>query len=274
MKQNMKRKPYLSAVILAIIILCCLLAKVIAPFGSSEMDTAAVSMAPGAGHIFGTDAMGRDLFSMLLYGGRASIYIGLMAAAVSAVIAVVYGSISGMAGRIADSMMMGFAELVMSVPSILLILFLQAIWGNPSATSIALAIGLTGWMNMAKVVRSEVRQIGKSDYILAARTMGADFGYILKKHLLPNFISSIMYMVVTAIGQAIITESTLSFLGLGLPLTTVSWGSLMSMSESVLLSNCWWIIVIPAAVLVTTLVCLTQLGEYIRKENNRLHSNL
>ena len=274
MKQDMKRKPYLSAAALAVIILCCLLAEVIAPFESSEMDTAAVSMAPGAGHIFGTDAMGRDLFSMLLYGGRASIYIGLMAAAVSTVIAVVYGAVSGMAGRTADSMMMGFAELVMSVPSILLILFLQAIWGNPSATSIALAIGLTGWMNMAKVVRSEVRQIGKSDYILAARTMGANFGYILKKHLLPNFISSIMYMVVTAIGQAIITESTLSFLGLGLPLTTVSWGSLMSMSESVLLSNCWWIIVIPAAVLVTTLVCLTQLGEYIRKENNRLHSNL
>lgn len=270
----MKRKPYLSALVLAVIILCCLLAEVIAPFESSEMDTAAVSMAPGAGHIFGTDAMGRDLFSMLLYGGRASIFIGLVASSVSTVIAVVYGAVSGMAGRTADSMMMGFAELVMSVPSILLILFLQAIWGNPSATSIALAIGLTGWMNMAKVVRSEVRQIGKSDYILAARTMGADFGYILKKHLLPNFISSIMYMVVTAIGQAMITESTLSFLGLGLPLTTVSWGSLMSMSESVLLSNCWWIIVIPAAVLVTTLVCLTQLGEYIRKENNRLHSNL
>ena len=274
MKQNMKRKPYLSAFVLTVIISCCLLAKVIAPFGSTEMDPGAVSMAPGAGHIFGTDAMGRDLFSMLLYGGRASIYIGLMAAAVSTVIAVVYGAVSGMAGRTADSMMMGFAELVMSVPSILLILFLQAIWGKPPATSIALAIGLTGWMNMAKVIRSEVRQIGKSDYILAARTMGADFGYILKKHLLPNFISSIMYMVVTAIGQAMITESTLSFLGLGLPMTTVSWGSLMSMSESVLLSNCWWLIVIPASVLVTTLVCLTQLGEYIRKENNRLHSNL
>ena len=270
----MKRKPYLSGVILAVIILCCLLANVLAPFESSQMDTAAVSMAPGGGHIFGTDAMGRDLFSMLLYGGRASIYIGLMAAAVSAVIAVVYGAVSGMAGRIADSLMMGFAELVMSVTAILLILFLQAIWGNPSATSIALSIGLTGWMNMAKVVRSEVRQIGKSDYILAARTMGADFGYVLKKHLLPNFISSIMYMVVTAIGQAMITESTLSFLGLGLSLTTVSWGSLMSMSESVLLSNCWWLIVIPGTILVITLVCITQLGEYIRRGNNRLHSNL
>ena len=270
----MKRKPYLSAAVLAVIIICCLLAKVIAPFESSQMDPAAVSMAPGEGHIFGTDAMGRDLFSMLLYGGRASIYIGLMAAAVSTVIAVVYGSISGMAGRTADRVMMGFAELAMSVSAILLILFLQARWGSPSPTSIALAIGLTGWMNMAKVVRSEVRQIGKSDYLLAAKTMGADFGYILKKHLLPNFISSIMYMVVTAIGQAMITESTLSFLGLGLPLTTVSWGSLMSMSQSVLLSNCWWLIVIPGTILVITLVCITQLGEYIRRGNNRLHSNL
>ena len=129
------------------------------------MDPAAVSMAPGAGHILGTDAMGRDLFSMLLYGGRESIYIGLMAAAVSTVIAVVYGAVSGVAGRRTDSMMMGFAELIMSVPAILLILFLQAIWGNPSATSIALAIGLTGWMNMAKVVRSEVPALKSSELI-------------------------------------------------------------------------------------------------------------
>lgn len=272
----MKRvsKPYFAAAVLAVIVLSCLFAEVIAPWQSWEMDSAAVSMAPGAGHIFGTDAMGRDLFSMLLYGGRASIFIGLMASAVSTVIAVIYGAISGMAGERTDSIMMGFAELVMSIPAILLILFLQAIWGNPSAVSVAFAIGLTGWMNMAKIVRSEVRQIGKSDYILAARTMKAGFGYILIKHLLPNFVPSIMYMAVTAIGQAIITESTLSFLGLGLPLTTLSWGSLMSMSESVLLSNCWWLIVIPAVALLITLVCLTQLGEYIRKENIRLHSNL
>lgn len=272
----MKResKPYLSAAVLTVIILCCLFAEAIAPFGKAEMDSCAVNISPGGVHIFGTDSMGRDLFSMLLYGGRVSIYIGLGAAAVSTVIAVIYGAVSGMAGRRTDSVMMGFAELIMSIPSVLLVLFLQAIWGNPSATSVALAIGMTGWMNMAKVVRSEVRQIGKSDYILAAGTMGAGFGYTLKKHLLPNFISSIMYMAVTAIGQAIIAESTLSFLGLGLPLTTVSWGSLMSISESALLSNCWWLIVIPGTVLVITLVCITQVGEYIRKENNRMHSNL
>ena len=104
--------------------------------------------------------------------------------------------------------------------------------------------------------------------------MEGGFWYILRRHLLPNFVSSIMFMVVTNIGQAMITESTLSFLGLGLPLTTVSWGSLLSMSQEVLLTNCWWIIIIPGLVLITTLVCITEIGEYIRKKNNRLYSNL
>ena len=129
-------------------------------------------------------------------------------------------------------------------------------------------------MNISKIVRSEVRQIRNSDYVLAARTMEGGFWYILRRHLLPNFVSSIMFMVVTNIGQAMITESTLSFLGLGLPLTTVSWGSLLSMSQEVLLTNCWWIIIIPGLVLITTLVCITEIGEYIRKKNNRLYSNL
>lgn len=140
--------------------------------------------------------------------------------------------------------------------------------------SLSVIIGLTSWMNISKIVRSEVRQIRQSDYILAARTMGGGFWYILGRHLLPNFISSIMFMVVTNMGQAMITESTLSFLGLGMPLTTVSWGSLLSMSEEVLLTNCWWIIVIPGAVLITTLVCITEIGEYVRKKTNRLYSNL
>ena len=127
---------------------------------------------------------------------------------------------------------------------------------------------------MAKVVRSEVRQIGKSDYILAATTMEAGFFYILRRHLLPNFVSSIMFMAVTNIGQAMITESTLSFLGLGLPLTTVSWGALLSMSQDALLTGSWWIILLPGIVLITTLACITAVGEYIRKQNNRIYSNL
>ena len=267
-------RPWGSLALLGLITAACLLAGVLAPYPSDLMDSTAISQPPGGSHLLGTDHMGRDLFSLLLYGGRASLYIGLLSGSLSTVIAVVYGTVSGLAGERISDLMMRLAEMMMSVPSILLVLFLQAIWGTASPTSIAVVIAVTSWMNISKVVRSEVRQIRNSDYILAARTMEAPFWYLLLRHLVPNFISSIMFMVVTNIGQAMLTESTLSFLGLGLPLTTVSWGSLMSMSQNELLSGCWWMILIPGLVLVTTLVCITNLGEYIRRENNRIYSNL
>lgn len=269
-----RRRPWGSLVLLGLITAACLLAGLLAPYPSDLMDSAAISQPPGGSHLLGTDHMGRDLFSLLLYGGRASLYIGLLSGSLSTVIAVVYGTVSGLAGERVSDLMMRFAEMMMSVPSILLVLFLQAIWGTATPTSIAVVIAVTSWMNISKVVRSEVRQIRNSDYILAARTMEAPFWYLLLRHLVPNFISSIMFMVVTNIGQAMLTESTLSFLGLGLPLTTVSWGSLMSLSQNVLLSGCWWMILIPGLVLVTTLVCITNLGECIRRENNRIYSNL
>lgn len=273
-KKTIKKKPKISMTILVIIALSGLFAGVIAPYGPEDMDSMAVNLAPGAGHLFGTDSMGRDLFSMILYGGRVSLYIGILSGLISTAVAVVYGTAAGLAGERVSDLLMRFSELMMSIPSILLVIFFQAMWGQPTMTSMAVIIGLTGWMNISKIVRSEVRQIGKSDYILAARTMGGGFWYILGRHLLPNFISSIMFMVVTNIGQAMITESTLSFLGLGLPLTAVSWGSLLSMSQEVLLTGCWWMIFIPGAVLITTLMCITEIGEYVRRKNNRLYSNL
>lgn len=269
-----RRRPWGSLVLLGLITAACLLAGVLAPYPSDLMDSTAISQPPGGSHLLGTDHMGRDLLSLLLYGGRASLYIGLLSGSLSTVIAVVYGTISGLAGERVSDLMMRFAEMIMSVPSILLVLFLQAIWGTATPTSIAVVIAVTSWMNISKVVRSEVRQIRNSDYILAARTMEAPFWYLLLRHLVPNFISSIMFMVVTNIGQSMLTESTLSFLGLGLPLTTVSWGSLMSLSQNVLLSGCWWMILIPGLVLVATLAAITAIGEYIRRKNNRLYTNL
>lgn len=129
-------------------------------------------------------------------------------------------------------------------------------------------------MNISKVVRSEVRQIRNSDFVLASRLAGGKFFYILRKHLFPNFISSTMFMIVTNVSAAIGTEATLSFLGIGLPMEIISWGSMMSLSQKALLSNSWWIILIPGLFLVTTLVCITNVGEYIRLRNNREHSNL
>ena len=269
-----RTRPIFSLALLALIVLCCTFAGLLAPYSPASMDSAAVNLAPCQAHPFGTDNMGRDLFTMVLYGGRASLIIGLASAGISTFIAVVYGTASGLAGKRVDDLLMRVVELLMSLPSILVILFLQAWWGQASYLSLSVIIGITSWMNIAKIVRSEVRQIGESDYILAARTMGGGFWYILWRHLLPDYVPAIMFMAVSNIGSAIITESTLSFLGLGLPLTEVSWGSLLSMSQEALLSNYWWIIVIPGTVLILTLVCITNLGEYIRKSNTKLFSNL
>lgn len=274
MKETDRKFPRAALAVLCLIIGASLLAGALAPYPSDLMDAGAVSLPPSPSHIFGTDSMGRDLLTMILYGGRYSIAIGLFSALISTAAAVVYGAVSGLSSRWIDDLLMRFSELMLSIPSILLIIFLQAMWGRATWVSLSVIIGLTSWPNIAKIVRSEVRQIGESDYILAARTMEGGFWYVLRRHLLPNLVPSIMFMAVTNIGQAMITESTLSFLGLGLPLTTVSWGSLLSMSQEVLLTGCWWLIIIPGAVLITTLVCVTEIGEYIRKKNNRRYSNL
>ena len=268
------KKPYFSLLLLLLIAGLCIFCEVTAPYTPQDMDSTAVCLSPQAGHLLGTDSMGRDLLSRLLYGGRISLFIGLLSGAISTGIGILYGAVSGVCPKAIDDLMMRGTELFMSIPSLLLVLFLQAIWGKATPVSIAVVVAVSSWMTIAKVVRSEVRQIGKSEYILAAKTMGADFFYLLWVHLAPNFLSSIMFMVVTNIGQAIISETTLSFIGLGLPVSTVSWGSLLSLSKNALLSNQWWMIVIPGIVLIVTLVCITQIGEYLRQRNNRLHSNL
>lgn len=272
-RQN-RHFPRGACILLLLLVLSCIFAPWLTPYGVNFMDGSAISLSPCKAHPLGTDSLGRDLLAMILYGGRLSLYIGTLAALLSGLLAFVYGGISGLAPRRADGLLMRFCELLMSLPSLILVLFLQALWGKATPTSIAVVIGITSWMSLAKLVRSEVRQIGESDFILAAKLMGADFAYLLRKHLLPNLISPSMYMVVSNFAQAIIAETTLSFLGLGLPVSQVSWGSLLSLSKNALLSNQWWMILLPGLVLVAALVCVTELGEYVRARNNRLQSNL
>lgn len=259
----------LTCVVLIIIFAACLLAPVIAPYSVTDMDLGGAYK-----HILGTDYMGRDLLSLILYGGRTSLYIGILAGLLTTAIAVIYGTISGLAGERADQLMMRSCELLMSIPSILMVLFLQAIWGNATSTSIAVVISLTGWMNMAKIVRTEVRHLRRQEYVIHAQLQKAPLAYVLVRHLMPSLISPIMYMAVSAVGQAMLTESTLSFLGLGLPLTTASWGSLLSMSQNLILTGQWNLIFIPGLVLVVTLGAITSWGEHFRKRNLRMHSNL
>jgi peptide/nickel transport system permease protein len=263
---NNVKKPIVSAVILGIIILACTLADAIAPGNGTRMDFNALNLPPDAAHIFGTDEMGRDLFKMILHGGQVSLVIGLLSSVITAFIAMVYGAAAGLAPKWLDDLLMRFTELMMSVPSILYIVSILAILGDTTVLSLSIVIGATSWMNIAKIVRAEVRQIHGSEYILASRLMGAKFPYILWQHLLPNFMPSIMFMLIYNVSQAIAAEATLSFLGLGMPPGFATWGSLMSLSQDALLTNSWWIIVIPSLFLITTLVCITNIGEYFRRK--------
>ncbi|MBU3195259.1 ABC transporter permease [Clostridium algidicarnis] len=273
-KKDLKGKPYISIGVLFLIVLGCIFPRVMTNLDPTYMDLSNINVAPNGTFYFGTDSLGRDIFTMIWYGGRVSLFIGILATFISTTIAVIYGSISGFAPQVVDDMMMRFTEIAISIPSILIVIFIQAMIGQANPVSISIVIGITSWMNISKIVRSEVRQLRNSEYILSARYSGGKFFYILKRHLLPNFISSIMFMVVTNIGSVIATESTLSFLGIGLPIEIISWGSMLSLAEKALLSNYWWIILIPGIFLVMTLVCITNIGNYIRKKNNKEFSNL
>ena len=266
--------PWISVVLLAVIVLCCLFAEVIMTKDPGYLDLKNCNVAPNGEFYFGTDTLGRDIFSGIWYGGRISVAIGFLATVISTFIAVVYGSVSGIAPAWLDTLMMRFTEIFLSVPSLLVVLFLQAIFGKANVLSLSLVIGVTSWASIAKVVRTEVRQIRSSEYVVASKCMGGKFFHVLRKHLAPNFIASIMFMVVMNVRSAIGAESTLSFMGMGLPLEIISWGSMLSLSEKALLTKSWWIILIPGAFLVALLMCLTDIGNYLRKAANRKESNL
>ena len=266
--------PWVSVILLGIIVLCCMFAEVLMTKDPTYLDLKNFNVAPNSEFLFGTDTLGRDIFSGIWYGGRISITIGFLATVISTFIAVVYGSVSGIAPTWLDTLMRRFTEIFLSVPGLLLVLFLQAILGAANVWTLAIVIGITSWASIAKIIRTEVRQIRNSEYVVASKCMGGKFFHILRKHLAPNFIASIMFMVVMNVRGAIGSESTLSFMGMGLPLEVISWGSMLSLSEKALLSGSWWIILIPGAFLVTLLMCLTNIGNYLRKSANRKESNL
>ena len=271
---RIKRFPVAAAAVLLLIILGCVFCGLFTGEEPFRMELTHINAAPDKAHIFGTDTLGRDIWSIIWYGGRRSLFIGAFATLISTGIAVIYGSISGLAGRVVDSVMMRFSEILLSIPSLLLIIFVQAVIGQRNVIGISIIIGITGWMSVAKMVRTEVKRIRDSEYVLISKMMGGNFFHVMRKHLAPNFAGTIMFMVVMNIRSAIVSESTLSFLGIGLPVDIITWGSMLSLSDKALLTGSWWIILIPGVFLVVTLLCVTELGNYLRGSKSSRHGNL
>ena len=214
------------------------------------------------------------IFSVIWYGGRASLIVGIFGTVLITVIGIGYGCINGLVGTTADMLMQRFVEMFHSIPMILMAILLAAIMGKQNVLSISLIIALTSWFALARIVRSEVRQIRLSDYVIAARCSGSSLVHLIRVHLIPNIIPAIMFVVISSVGSCITTESTLSFLGLGLPLDVLSWGSILSLADRALLLNTWWVIIIPGVFLVVTLTCITIIANKFRKNSNRKPNRL
>ena len=179
--------PWLSVIILILIVGGCLFCNRIMTKDPSYMDLKNYTIAPCKEFLFGTDTMGRDIFSMIWYGGRQSLFIGIAATVISTGIAIVFGTVSGMAPDWLDMLLMRATEILLSIPNLLTVIFLQAILGKANVFSLSFVIGITSWMSIAKIIRTEVRQLRNNEYVIAARCMGGGFFYILYKHLAPNF---------------------------------------------------------------------------------------
>lgn len=268
------KMPMISLVILGLIVAGCLILPFVIGKDPSYMDLMNANQAPSRQFLFGTDTMGRDIFTMIWSGGRISLFIGCVSTLISTVIAILFGGLSGIAPQWADTLLMRFTEIFLSIPNLLLVILLQAILGKANVLSVSLVIGVTSWASIAKVVRTEVRQIRSSDYVTASRCMGGGFFHVLGRHLTPNFLPAIQFMVVMNVRSAIVAESTLSFMGMGLPLETVSWGSMLSLAEKALLTGSWWMIIVPGGFLVVTLMAMTEVGQFLQKELNQKESNL
>ncbi|RKI39208.1 ABC transporter permease [bacterium D16-51] len=259
-------KPVFFAILLGMILAVCLACELVMTKDPFYLDLQHCNVPPDGEFLFGTDTLGRDIFSMIWYGGRVSLFIGIVSAAVSTGIAIFVGAVSACAPAWADALLMRFTEIILSIPSLLLVLFLQAVFGENTVFSVSAAIGMTGWAAMAKVIRAEVIKLRKCEYVAASKCMGGSFLHILWEHFLPGFMPSIMFMAVMEIRSAILAESTLSFMGLGLPVEMVSWGSMLSLAEKAILTNDWWILFFPGIFLTVTLLCITRIGEYIRRK--------
>ena len=218
---------------------------------------------PSAHHLLGTDDLGRDYLSRMMYGGRLSLIVGFSAAIASMIIGVTYGLISGLVGGWLDNFLMRVIDILLSIPTLFLLLFLDVTF-QPSPVELIFVLAITSWFGVTRLVRSEVLSIKQRDYVEASRAFGANNFHIMIKELLPNVLGTVMVATTFQIAGAIITIATLSFLGLGLPPPEPNWGTMLSNSMSYMYENAWWLIYPPGIALLWTVLSINFVSEALR----------
>ena len=242
--------------------LAALFAPLLAPFDPNELHLDDILLAPCATYPLGTDRLGRDVLSRLLYGGQVSLWVGFVAVGISISIGTALGLVSGYFRGIADEIIMRGVDVMLCFPSFFLILAVVAFL-EPSLTNIMVVIGLTSWMGIARLVRAETLSLRERDFVSAARLSGVSTKNILLRHILPNALAPVTITAILGIGGAILTESGLSFLGLGVQPPQASWGNMLMEGKAVI-EDAPWLSLFPGLAILLTVLGYNLLGESLR----------
>jgi peptide/nickel transport system permease protein len=235
----------------------------LAPYDPNLIDLKQVLMPPSPAHYLGTDTLGRDVLSRIIFGSRVSLKVGFVAVGLATLIGLFIGALAGYYGGWVDSALMRLVDLMLCFPAFFLILAVIALL-EPSIWNIMAVIGLTGWMGVARLVRAEFLSLREREFVTAARALGAGDARLILRHMLPNALAPVMVSATLGVAGAILTESALSFLGLGVQPPTPSWGNILTAGKDNI-EIAWWLSVFPGLAILITVMSYNLLGEGIQE---------
>ena len=256
------RLALVSAIVIGLFMLAAIFAALLTPYTYDQQDIMARLSAPGWKHLFGTDEAGRDIFTRMLYGSRVSLLVGLVPTALSMLIGAALGILAGYAGGRTDTVIMRFADIMLAFPSMLLAMVIMYTLGD-GIINIFIALTLVNWAGVARIVRAETLKLKETEYVEAARLSGVGRGRIMLRHILPNCIPDLIVLFTLNIPSAILAESSLSFLGLGIRPPEASWGLMVNVGRQYLYTQPW-LSLIPGAAIMIVVLAFNFLGDGLR----------
>ncbi|MDB4884843.1 MAG: ABC-type transporter, integral rane subunit [Gemmatimonadetes bacterium] len=265
--QRLLRDPRarVGLVVLAVVALVALLAPVIAPYDpSAQLDIARLhGRPPSLAHPLGTDPYSRDVLSRLIHGTRISLAVALVAVTLSMTLGVVVGAVAGYAGGLVDTVLMRVVDAALSIPRLLLLIIVVALWGDVGVVGLTLLLAGTGWFAVSRIVRAQTLVVRELDYVTSARALGAPPARILVRHVLPNVVGPGLVAATLAIGNVILLEAGLSYLGIGIRPPAASWGSIIQ-DGAERVSDLWWLTFFPGLAILITVFACNALGDALR----------